>query len=153
MRYIAHRGNINGQNPDLENSPKYILKAIESGYDVEIDVWKTNDLYLGHDKPEYKIELSFLLKNQDRLWCHAKNKEALEYLIKNGLHVFWHQKDSYTLTSKGYIWAFPGLMINGVLVMPENKLSTDYILENIDKIKGICSDEIKHYKDFLQFTF
>ena len=38
MKLIAHRGNINGSEPDNENSPEYIDKCIELGFDVEIDL-------------------------------------------------------------------------------------------------------------------
>ena len=70
MKLIAHRGNINGPNPERENSPDYIKEALDKGFDVEIDVWKINGSYfLGHDAPEYRIEFGFLMN--DRLWCHA----------------------------------------------------------------------------------
>ena len=37
MKLISHRGNIDGPQPDRENSPNYINEAIEAGYNVEID--------------------------------------------------------------------------------------------------------------------
>jgi glycerophosphoryl diester phosphodiesterase len=150
MKFIAHRGNITDQYPNLENTPQYIEEAIKKGFDVEIDVWKNNYLYLGHDYPQYRIDIEFLKKHQDKLWCHAKNIEALEFLLKYNFHAFWHQNDSYTLTSKKYIWAFPKFMANGILVMPENKFDTKFILENKHNIKGICSDKIKYYREFLE---
>jgi len=149
MRFIAHRGNINGPNTDLENNPRYIIQAIEKGFDVEIDVWKTDALYLGHDGPDHKIELKFLLNHKDHLWCHAKNIKSLEFLIDQGLNTFWHQTDDFTITSDGHIWAYPGKMANGILVMPENIFDTEFLIKNEDNIKGICSDFIKQYKDFL----
>ena len=39
MKLIAHRGNIDGPNPERENSPEYIEEALKAGYDVEVDVW------------------------------------------------------------------------------------------------------------------
>jgi len=151
MKFIAHRGNINGMNPDLENSPNYIEQTIDKGFEVEIDIWKTNNkIYLGHDKPEYEIGLDFLLKHRNHIWCHAKNIYALEYLLKHKLHTFWHQKDDYTITSKGYIWAYPGFIANGILVMPENIINTETMLENKDKIQGICSDYVQQYKELLE---
>ena len=36
-RIIAHRGNIGGSNPEVENNPEQIDKCIAEGYDVEID--------------------------------------------------------------------------------------------------------------------
>ena len=39
MILISHRGNLNGPNEDRENSPYYIMEAIDDGYDVEVDLW------------------------------------------------------------------------------------------------------------------
>jgi hypothetical protein len=60
MILIAHRGNITGPIPSLENEPSYLSDAINEGFDVEIDLWFVNNqLYLGHDNPQYKIEYSW----------------------------------------------------------------------------------------------
>ena len=69
-------------------------------------VFKNSKFYLGHDEPQYDIENSFLLKKE--VWCHAKNLEALIEMKKIGSHYFWHENDQFTLTSKGYIWTYPG---------------------------------------------
>ena len=62
MKFISHRGNVNGPNPELENKPEQILKCLDEGLDVEVDVWVFgNKLYLGHDEPLTEITLSFLL--------------------------------------------------------------------------------------------
>lgn len=80
---------------------------MELGLNCEVDVWKVNDdFFLGHDEPKYKIELEFL-KNE-KLWCHAKNLEALESMLDKDIHCFWHESDRFTLTSRGYVWTFPG---------------------------------------------
>ena len=39
MIYISHRGNIEGKSEKNENNPEYIMKAVDKGFDVEIDVW------------------------------------------------------------------------------------------------------------------
>ena len=50
MVLISHRGNINGPILEMENKPDYIDKAINLGYEVEIDVWYENDkLWLEDD--------------------------------------------------------------------------------------------------------
>lgn len=104
MLIIAHRGNLNGPNPNLENRPDYILSALAEGYDAEIDVWCIeNQWFLGHDAPQYHIPLYYLFNNH--LWCHAKNIEAFERMLNmKDIHCFWHDKDDYTLTSQNYIW-------------------------------------------------
>ena len=44
---LAHRGNIDGKQPERENSPSYILEAIDSGYSVEVDVWLADNEWFG----------------------------------------------------------------------------------------------------------
>jgi glycerophosphoryl diester phosphodiesterase len=88
MKIIAHRGNLKGPNPERENSPEYLLEAVEAGYDCEVDVWydDNNQLYLGHDNPKYKVDHEFL--NNKAFWCHAKNLEALEYMLVNNISIY-----------------------------------------------------------------
>lgn len=156
MIYISHRGNINGKNPEMENHPDYIQTALNKGYDVEIDVWVKDDIiYLGHDKPEYKIDLKWFFDRVNKVWIHCKNKEALmlfnnliQYRNESLQHnYFWHQNDDYTLTSKNYIWTYPNKKIIGnysIAVLPE--LHPDW---DISKAIGICSDFIEKYKNKL----
>ena len=139
---ISHRGNIDGKIVERENSPEYIMEAINKGYSVEVDVWYVSGvLYLGHDKPQYDISIDFL-KN-DKLWCHCKNIEALKYLIDNNIHCFFHQQDDVTLTSLGYIWTFPKkrLIEGSICVMPEYGYEGD-----LNVCYGICSDNIGDYR-------
>jgi hypothetical protein len=107
--YIAHRGLFEGPDPKEENKPEQIQKALDENFMAEADVWAKDEVfYLGHDAPTYKIDIDFL-KNW-KIICHAKNKEALFAFYKHSavLHYFWHEEDDYTLTSNGYIWAYPG---------------------------------------------
>lgn len=147
MKFISHRGNIDGIKKSEENNPNKIDFCLRTGYDVEVDVWYINDkFYLGHDEPQYEIKIDYLIN--EKLWCHAKNKDSLEILLKNNIHCFWHQNDGYTLTSKGIIWVYPNIELptNSVAVMPE---IANYSLYHLSKCYGICSDNIKYYKDLL----
>ena len=149
MILISHRGNINGRNESRENSIEYIYEALNEGYDVEIDVWyKGGEWFLGHDGPENYVVLGFL-KN-DKLWCHAKNIDALYKMTSNSLiHSFWHQDDDVTLTSRGYLWTYPGKQLTekSICVLPEfeDKKSKVILPKNI---AGICSDVIIDYRRF-----
>lgn len=152
MKLIAHRGNINGPNPELENSKDYIEDAISLGYDVEIDVWYaqlTDSFYLGHDSPAYKTDWYWLSKYINYLWLHCKNIDALHILSKktSGFNYFWHQNDDYTLTSRGYIWSYPGKTFTSqaVIVLPENTYS-DMSELKVYNCYGVCSDYIKRLK-------
>lgn len=144
MILISHRGNINGKKPDQENNPEYVLKALEQGYHVEVDVWWNNGYWLGHDEPTYEIDISFL--QRESIWCHAKNLNAFARLIKNfNVRCFWHQEDDYTLTSCGHIWTFPKKLLyyDSVCVMPELGYQGD-----ISQCYAICSDYIEEYKKY-----
>jgi len=142
MFLIAHRGNITGKNPEKENEPSYILDAINKGFDVEIDVWYVNNtFFLGHDNPQHEVDIEFL--SNDKIWCHAKNIEALYEMIRySSIHCFWHQTDDVTLTSKGYLWTFPGnkLTKNSISVKPDHKI-------NPGICAGICCDYIGRYRN------
>ena len=106
MIFISHRGNLDGLNPDRENSPDYIDEAIKLGFDVEIDVrTKDGELWLGHDEPQYKVSEMWLLERQVNLWLHAKDYESLGFLNTTSLEHFWHERDRFTITSHGYIWS------------------------------------------------
>ena len=143
MIYIAHRGNINQVNKDRENSPDYIAEAVLAGYDVEVDAWYKNDhWWLGHDEPQYKVSTDFL--QDPRLWIHCKNIQAL-CNVNSSWNYFWHQEDDYTVTSHGYIWAYPNKNVSpnskSIAVMPEWH-NTD-----TSNFSGICSDYIERYKN------
>jgi len=145
MLLISHRGNISGPQPKLENTIAYIEQAIDQGFDVEIDVckWDGEYFYLGHDKPGEAVSPSWFYFKP--VWVHAKDHTALNELIKRGIHCFWHNTDRYTLTSEGYIWAYPGEPggENCICVHPEQR-------EDWQEFAGICGDNIKKYKEELK---
>ena len=139
MILISHRGNISGPNKEMENKPEYIIDTLHKGYDVEIDVWsKDKQFYLGHDKPRYEVDRIFI--QNPKLWCHAKNLEALKRMLDNKkIHCFWHETDKYTITSKGLIWTYPEERVtpSSVVVVAGSGLSQSY-----KKIHGICGDYV-----------
>jgi hypothetical protein len=142
MIFISHRGNIEGPNLERENSPEYIIEALNLGFDVEVDVWYNEEgFFLGHDNPTYKTDYKFLMN--EKLWCHAKNIQSLIEMKKYSIHYFWHEYDNVTLTSKNYIWAYPRLnnLPGTIAVLPEISEGS------LKGCKGICSDFIKKYKD------
>ena len=148
MKLISHRGNVDGPNPLLENQPETIDKAIQLGFDVEIDIrYDTFDgeFYLGHDDPQYLVTPYWLAQRMENLWIHCKNIDALYHFSTKtgGYNYFWHQEDDYTLTSKGYIWTYPGKTYTSksIIVMPETIVDKN----NLNDMRryncfGICSD-------------
>lgn len=115
MIFIAHRGNIDGPNPEDENKPAYLLRALSMGFDVELDAWfnpETGQWALGHDEPQYPVAYEFLLT--PGFWVHAKNGITLQAIVRDPrIHCFFHDTDEYTITSRGYIWAYPDVNMAG----------------------------------------
>lgn len=143
MKIISHRGNLTGRDPKTENKIDSIIAAIERGFDVEIDVWFIdNHFYLGHDNPVTSIDVSFL--NNKNLWCHAKNKEALEKMLELNIHCFWHENDRMTITSRGVLWCYPGNYSKyGITV----DLNTEVQIIT-EPFMGICTDIPELWKKY-----
>jgi len=139
VKFISHRGNLNGPNKKTENTVKQIDFVLNEDFDCEIDVWLINEkLYLGHDNPENEITLNWLDMYKQSLWIHCKNFEALNFFknLDSTFNYFWHQKDDFTLTSKGYIWTYPEQKYdkNSVIVKLDNKLPKNLVFH------GVCTD-------------
>ncbi len=137
QKIISHRGNINGADPRHENMPEYISEALGM-FDCEVDFWKVGEeLFLGHDTPQYKIDRDFL--TNPKLWVHCKNIEAMRYASDYRLLInsFWHQQDDFTLTTSGYLWTYPGkpLTNKSIAVLPETVKDWD-----ISVAYGVCTD-------------
>jgi hypothetical protein len=152
MKIISHRGNLNSINPVEENKPEYIENAILEGFDVEVDLRvEDNQCYLGHDNPQYFVTMEWLRKYKDVLWIHCKNREALEKMSSSVVkfNYFWHQNDSYTLTSSGIGWVLVGQIpySNSVIVLPENVKLYSQHPEYIKNSFGICTDKPIFYRD------
>jgi hypothetical protein len=146
MILISHRGNIIGREVDKENNPDYIAAAISKGFDVEVDVWLDNGKFiLGHDYPQYEIDDKFL--DISGLWIHCKSVEVLSVLVsKPEYNCFFHNTDDVVLTSKNYLWTYPGkpLYNNSICVLPELIEQQD-----ISNAIGVCSDFIERYRRLL----
>lgn len=141
MIFISHRGNIDQIIPERENSPDYIDEAIAQGYDVEMDIRLiNNELFLGHDHPDYAIGLQWLLDRKNFLWVHTKNFAALSFLIDQDLRIFYHQKENHTIIHNcNIIWSHELSEANEKSIIP--LLSIDNIYNwNKRNVYGICSD-------------
>lgn len=136
----AHRGNLFGPKPGLENTPDYIDQAIKFGFKVEVDVWLNPDgnLYLGHDKPDTLVSFEYLFVRHDSLLIHAKNVEALIYLSsRTRLNVFYHTDEHAVLSSNGNIIFHPEhypdavVPVDSIFSMPELSEKKLYPYKNL----------------------
>ena len=149
MKAISHRGNLNGKITYRENTTSYVNEAIKAGYDVEIDVmFKNNDLWLGHDEPDEKVTLGWLLLNRHMLWLHCKDLESMMFISKHApqMNYFGHSGDPFVLTSRGYIFCLPShdLDASCVLVMPEH---FNFTPKSSNDAYAVLTDYPTSYKD------
>jgi hypothetical protein len=142
--FISHRGNLFGPNPELENSPLAISRALHAGFHVEVDVrWDISRgcWWLGHDRQQYAVDETLLL--DPRIWCHAKTSETMTNLLTLGAHCFVHDRDPYASTSREFIWLYPGESPpsnRGIAVLPENVMSEALPVEWWAALAGLCTD-------------
>ena len=150
MKFISHRGNLEGPSRS-ENSPQQVDFCLENSYDCEVDLWVLQgEFFLGHDFGEYLVSRDWLINRQQYLWIHCKNVEALSSLASmesKSLNFFWHQTDSYTLTSHNYVWVYPGSTISkrSVAVLPELWLGQETI-RSLELASAICTDFVLKYQ-------
>jgi hypothetical protein len=139
-RWICHRGLKNGPNKDLENRESEILARLLEGWDVEIDVWYIDgEWWLGHDNPAKRLSDTSILLHP-HVWVHCKHLPALERCIQQEhIHCFTHDSDEATLTSKQYIWCYPGKILGkkSICVMPERH---NFTIDDICTAEYVCSD-------------
>jgi len=134
MLLISHRGNVSGSDPSLENNPDHIDRIIvgmEMNVEIDLYVFDQQEMYLGHDQPQYGIDFK---------WLYTRRNNCP---VNDHFNYFWHQIDNFTLTSKGYIWAYPGCEIHlpsrAIAVMPEESKT------NLRPFYGICTDYPERY--------
>lgn len=133
-----------GPDATRENSPQYIDDALSKGFDCEIDLWVLDgETKLGHDYGHYSIELSWLRDRREKLWIHCKNREAVARVAVDNFNWFFHDSDSYTLTSTGYIWCYPGEPAVGPrsIILDFGRADPTGKLE-ISDAYGVCGDFI-----------
>ena len=149
MKFIAHRGLTDGPDEKMQNNPDQIVKALDHGFEAEMDLWYTDKKWvLGHDGPEHEIDFDFL--KQAKLWIHCKNLDALFTLRGHGarFNFFWHESDLVTLTSHNIVWTYFGkpetVSPMSVCVMPEATYTGDEMKEMARSWQwyGICSDYV-----------
>lgn len=140
---ISHRGNLNG--PDSrENHPDYIDTAIESGYQVEIDLRFDGNFYLGHDDPQYKVSEKWLTKRSKNLWIHCKNIDAAHRMCGSKFRYFCHTNDPYAIIacSDNLIWCHDIALSNTKCVIP--LMDKQDLKKFGGKCYAICSDYITY---------
>jgi hypothetical protein len=143
MKIISHRGNIHGPCTERENEPAYVDEAIAAGFDVEIDVrYIDGKFYLGHDDPDYEVDIHWLLNRKNRLLVHCKNLEAACRLATaTALKCFCSISDPFCFVTQDYLW------LNDVTIEPtKNTIVPLLNLDDLERYRfmgkpwGVCTD-------------
>lgn len=144
-RWILHRGLFAGPNRALENQEALLWDRLTEGWDIEIDIWRDTSgaLWLGHDGPTTRLQNNSLLRHP-RVWIHCKNLAALVSMPERA-HYFVHDVDAATLTSRGFVWCYPGNQPGGgkdVVVLPER---SGGCFPQLGNAYAVCSDYLPAY--------
>lgn len=147
MLIIAHRGNISGANPVLENTVAHVDAALAAGFEAEVDVWMVDGKYmLGHDAPVVEVAASWL--RTPRMWCHAKNIDALVAMQTDDIHCFWHQTDAYTVTSRNGLWCCPqNFNSEGITVVTGGP---ETVSVSPGGVGGVCTDMAEAWRSWAE---
>lgn len=162
FKLISHRGNTNGSNQKLENTPEYILEAIKQGFDVKIDLWAGSRVFfLGSSCPTTIFPENWFndIEILSKLILHAKTQKTL-YKLTNlypNITCFSNETDKYTLMSTGGIWChntLSGLSKDTVYMFSDPPpIIEDHISFLLEcGIRGICSDYVGLIKDIMKKT-
>jgi hypothetical protein len=156
MKLISHRGNITG--PGSENDPRSVDLAISKGYDVEVDLrFDGNDLFLGHDTPDFRVDFDWIYSRKEKLWIHCKDLQSSIVLSKiqtpdQKLRYFCHSDDPFVLVSTGHIWMhynvldFLNQFLDNTCIVP--LINKEHIIKYYNpKVFGVCSDYIEMVRD------
>ena len=154
MKLISYRGNINGPNPELENTIPYINDAIAEGYVVAVDVWLADGkLYLSVGRPHvvsstsrsrgyrvgppyYEVSESYL--ENSMILARARTPDTLVRLAKNGrVHCFHTNKQS-AVTSQGFLWTTRD-------ATGPNVLRVSLEGDPVSPCYAVCSSYIRNY--------
>jgi hypothetical protein len=140
---ISHLGNINGRQPEKENTLPYIQQALKEGWHVCVDVvFRNGGFLLPHENGQHVAPPALLSKQ--RVWCRAFDPETIDALCNINTHCFLVSRDFISLTSSQFLWTLPphALTDRSIAVYPE--LADADWLANFEPA-GLCSNEPCRY--------
>jgi hypothetical protein len=152
MILISNGGNLFGPTEN-SNKPEFIINTINQGFDVKIDLWlENNELYLGDEKPEYKMEIDLLSTYHHKLWLHCHDLAIIERFhgldaMGVKLNYFYLNLDPITRTSKGYNIVSNHKPLKGSIYMKPEELSAEVVADyDLTQCYGIISNSITSYQ-------
>lgn len=167
MRLISNLGNIKGREPEKENTPDHIDRAISLGYDVLVELKKedfNNKKMLWYNERAHRLWFSYDPKIYESI--HAWKGEfsiiktrLVNYIMlkKEGeivVHPDWRVVVSGTPSVGKHLFLSPGYQLpdysNAVIYLPEEAGPDEYDFTDLKSAYGICSNEIEGYKKLVE---
>ena len=89
MFFSSHRGNLQGAEPHRENTERQIVRCINLGFDVEIDLWYLNNTY-------WLDMMKHLIKHPETFCLDIKKNFGV--MLKIIKHFLIYSKITYTVS-------------------------------------------------------
>lgn len=140
---ISHLGNIDGRNPERENTLPYIRETLNAGWHVCVRVQYRNDAFILPHAAGWSLAPPALLSTQ-RVWCCTDDADSMDALCGINAHAFFISDNMPTLTTAQFIWTLPPhrLACRSIAVFPE---LTDAAWLDTAEPAGLCSNEPRRY--------
>ncbi len=140
---IAHLGNIDGQDVELQNTPAYLQAALAQGWHVCCDVVSRHG---GFALPTQRglAPMPYSMLSHARVWCRAADPETFDALAQVGAHIVLRDTNSWSPTNHGYLWTHPDAPLTPRSIAAYPELAAPDWLKSRE-IAGICSNEIARY--------
>lgn len=140
---ISNLGNIDGRQPERENTLKYLQAALKAGWHVVADVQFANGAFLLPTSSGFNGAPPSFFSNQ-RVWSRCLDADTLDALCNIGAHAFLGGDVPLSLTSAHFIWTLPPreLAPRSIAAYPE--LANPDWLDNYEPA-GLCSNEPLRY--------
>lgn len=126
--------------------------SIAKGFHVEVDIISkdNNEVCLGHDEPKYQIPTYLWSQTQysNKIIWHAKDFNAMNWALQNGLHCFAHKDDHFVLTSERRIWTCDLNLTGMNTIIMSNEVPVFEVLPF-----GLCTDHPCRAKDFQDYKY
>jgi hypothetical protein len=135
---ISHLGNLNGRQPEHENTLPYVRAALDRGWHICVDVlYRGGRFFLPSVQGQHVAPPAFF--SQQRVWSRAMTPGTLDALCQVNAPVVPASTANFSLTSAQFLWTLPTteLTDRSIAVFPE--LVEDSWLANSEPA-GICTN-------------
>lgn len=140
---ISHLGNLDGRQPDLENTLPYLQTALKKGWHVCAQVFfRHGKFLLPHNAGLTPVPPAFF--SNQKVWCVALDPPTLDALCDINAHTIPATAADVVLTSAQFLWTLPPATLTprSIAVFPELAESTWF---GDNEHAGICTNAPEVY--------